>query len=178
MKKFKLVSFIILLSFLALIVFLRSNLVKSEDAYAFEQSITQNTYDSIKNLRYKTLENKNVQINALNHDVYIVNYWATWCVPCQVEIPHLKTILRKYKNKVKVIGISKDGDVKLVKQYLKRNNLPYDITMNSIEIERNFGPITSIPQTFFYDKDYNLIHKSKGYTSLETLTKKVDSILN
>ena len=50
--------------------------------------------------------------------------------------------------------------------------------MNSIEIERNFGPITSIPQTFFYDKDYKLIHKSKGYTSLETLTQKVESILN
>ena len=188
MKKLKVISLIILTVFLCLIVFLRANLKNSDDAYKFEQSVNKSLnnaltdvtrYDSIENLRYKTLiNNKDVKINKLNHDVYIVNYWATWCLPCQVEIPHLKNIVRIYKNKVKVIGISKDKNVRLVTQYLKQNKLPYDIVMNSVDIEQNFGPITSVPQTLFYDKDYNLIHKKKGYTSLETLTDTVESMLN
>ena len=50
--------------------------------------------------------------------------------------------------------------------------------MNTIKIEQNFGPISTIPYTFFYDKNYALKSKSRGYTSLETLIENIDNILN
>ena len=37
--------------------------------------------------------------------VYVVEFWATWCQPCKLSMPHLSTLARQYKNKVTIIGV-------------------------------------------------------------------------
>lgn len=95
--------------------------------------------------------------------VYVVEFWATWCPPCKVTIPHLTEVQKKYaKNDVVIIGIT-DEDPKLVKQFVTSMGDKMDYT---IAIDDNgetskaymdaFG-IDTIPHAFIVDKNGKIV---------------------
>jgi uncharacterized protein (TIGR03435 family) len=101
--------------------------------------------------------------------VYLVDFGATWCVPCAQAIPHLTQLASKYKNEVDVVGVfvmeakkdSKDlSYVPRVEQYVsqKGDNLSYNVAIDNPAgiIENDWlhaAELTGIPQAFIIDKD-------------------------
>jgi thiol-disulfide isomerase/thioredoxin len=60
-----------------------------------------------------------VDITASNDQVIVLEFWATWCAPCRVSIPHLTKLQAKYKNALQIIGVT-DEDAEIVRPFLKR----------------------------------------------------------
>ena len=170
MKKTTLFSLIILILSLILFTFLRfQSLEKNIFSTQPSSPPTQKeTMSSIKSLKINTFNHKSISIGSLNKKLYIVNFWATWCLPCLVEIPHLVELYNSYPKKdILILGISMDKNKNIVKQYLNRNPLPFPIGMYKNEYQRIFGSISGIPTTYFYDENFNLVHISEGYSSKE-----------
>jgi thiol-disulfide isomerase/thioredoxin len=95
------------------------------------------------------LDGRAFDLNAMRGKVVIVNFWATWCVPCRAEMPALDAFYRRYHEQgVEMIGISADrprdrGDVVKMMQ-----PLAYPAAMLRDATANGFGPPEALPTTF------------------------------
>ncbi|MFC6096248.1 TlpA disulfide reductase family protein [Flavobacterium qiangtangense] len=118
-----------------------------------------------------------------NDTTYVVNFWATWCVPCVEELPNFEKLNATYKDKkVKVLLVSIDfpkmAESKLL-PFIKEKNLKSDVVLlNDPDANSWINKVDStwsgaIPATVIYKKDkHQFYEKSFTYEELETEVKK------
>ncbi|MFN0254989.1 TlpA family protein disulfide reductase [Pedobacter ureilyticus] len=99
---------------------------------------------------------------TLKGDTYMIVFSATWCVPCQNELPSLKNIYKKYSSKgLKVVYFNEDDDVDKWKRHIKENNLAAWINVSEKKIARDtmigkrFG-VYAVPAYFLIDKNASI----------------------
>jgi peroxiredoxin len=87
--------------------------------------------------------------------VLVVDFWATWCGPCRVEIPGYIELQKKYgKDGLVVIGISLDEQgPAVVKQFVEKNGVNYPMVMATPAVIEAFGGVEAIPTTFIIDRE-------------------------
>jgi peroxiredoxin len=113
--------------------------------------------------------------------VVLLNFWATWCGPCKIEIPWFMEFEKNYKDRgFAVIGISLDDDGwEAVKPYLERRKMNYRVALGNMQIEQLYGGgegIESLPTSFIIDREgkvagvhVGLVSKSNYQNELEEL---------
>lgn len=114
----------------------------------------------------KTLDDQEITLSNLKGKVILLDFWATWCGPCRESIPHLIQLYKDYReNGFEMIGISLDkGDATVVHHFAKSMDIPYPIVMATEEVIRNYR-VTSIPTTFFIDKEGKIRERITGFNS-------------
>jgi thiol-disulfide isomerase/thioredoxin len=99
--------------------------------------------------------------------VVILDFWATYCPPCLVEIPHLKELQAKYgKENLEVIGLHVGGsdDRPKVPQFADKLKIDYTLATPENELTRFvFSTTDSIPQTAIFDRKGKLVKKIVGF---------------
>jgi len=95
-----------------------------------------------------------VQLSALKGKVVLLNFWATWCGPCQREIPWFGEFVTKYKAQgLEVIGVSLDDEGwSIVKPYLVKKGVTYTIVVGNDDLSHKYGTIDVMPTTFLIDR--------------------------
>ena len=137
---------------------------------------------------FKDLEGRDVALSSYRGQVVLVNFWATWCDPCYVEIPWLIEMQQKYGAKgFTVLGIAMDEEGKsavapfLAKERFNVNGqkLPmnYPIVLGNDDVATKFGGLLGYPTSFLISKDGKEIKKIQGLISFEEITKAIDSQL-
>jgi cytochrome c biogenesis protein CcmG/thiol:disulfide interchange protein DsbE len=88
----------------------------------------------------------------------LVNFWASWCVPCRDEAPVLDETWRKYRDRgLVVVGVAVRDFSEDSRRFARRYGMTYPIVKaNGNRIERQYG-ITGVPETFFVDRRGNLV---------------------
>jgi thiol-disulfide isomerase/thioredoxin len=130
---------------------------------------------SVKAYNYEGLKHF---LNQKNDTTYVVNFWATWCVPCVAELPHFEALNEKYKdNKVKVLLVSLDMDKKIESQlipFIKKRQLKSEVViLRDPDADSWISQVDSswtgaIPATLIYNKDQRKFYeKSFTYDGLE-----------
>ncbi|MFH1782942.1 MAG: TlpA disulfide reductase family protein [Candidatus Omnitrophota bacterium] len=111
------------------------------------------------------LNDKKVSLSDFEGKVIILDFWATWCPPCQAEIPHFIGLYNEYKDKgVEIIGVALDrGGKSTVSKFSQKNNINYPVLISDGKAPDLYGGIMSIPTTFVLDKDHNIVKKYIGY---------------
>jgi cytochrome c biogenesis protein CcmG/thiol:disulfide interchange protein DsbE len=86
--------------------------------------------------------------------VVLVNFWATWCGPCEVEIPWFVEFEQKYKDRdFAVLGISMDDDGwKSVRPYIASHKINYRVVIGSELVSEQFGDVQALPTSFLVDR--------------------------
>jgi len=111
----------------------------------------------------KDLEGHTISTADWHGKVVLLNFWATWCGPCQEEIPDLIRLQTKYQGRLQIIGFSEDtGSVETVKSFAKRNGMNYPIAMASPELEAKFGGVMGLPTSFVLDAEGRVVQKHVG----------------
>jgi cytochrome c biogenesis protein CcmG/thiol:disulfide interchange protein DsbE len=137
---------------------------------------------------FKDLDGKDAMLAQYKGKVVLVNFWATWCDPCFVEIPWLIEMQQKYEAKgFTVLGIAMDEEGKsavvpfLAKERFNVNGqkLPmnYPIVIGSDEVADKFGGLLGYPTSFLISRDGKIVKKVQGLISYEELTKAIESQL-
>ena len=99
--------------------------------------------------------------------VIMLNFFATWCPPCRVEIPELVNVRKKYAEKdVLIISLSLDEDAKVVPPFVEKMKMTYPVFMADRDIAKAFK-ITQIPHNAFYSRDGQLILSEPGMADAE-----------
>jgi len=97
---------------------------------------------------------KAVRLSDFRGQAVLLNFWATWCAPCKLEIPWFVEFERNYGDRnFAVVGVSMDEDGwKNVRPYMEAVKVSYPIVIGNDEVSRAFGGIESLPATLLIDK--------------------------
>ncbi|HWQ33129.1 MAG TPA: TlpA disulfide reductase family protein [Blastocatellia bacterium] len=123
----------------------------------------------LRDFDVKMLDAPAVKVSQLtaSNKVLVFDFWATWCGPCRLEIPHLVELQRDYKDKgVEVIGLSIEDPkihTELVRNFAKEMNINYRLGFASDEMFSTFTAGSgSIPQTLIFDRNGKLVKHIRG----------------
>jgi thiol-disulfide isomerase/thioredoxin len=137
-------------------------------------------------LKLKDLDGKDVSLAGLKGKVVFVNFWATWCGPCQEEIPELIDMQNKYASKgFTVLGVAMDDEGKSVvapfvaKEKYDVNGqkmlINYPIVIGTDEAADKFGGIMGYPTSFLISRNGKQIMKFQGPPDLDIIQKAIES---
>jgi peroxiredoxin len=111
------------------------------------------------------LNGNKVNLSDYKDKVVILDFWATWCPPCVMEIPHFIELYNEYKNQgLAILGISVDRQgISIVKAFNQKYKINYPILMADSQVSQAYGNITGIPTTFVIDPAGKIRHMYVGY---------------
>jgi thiol-disulfide isomerase/thioredoxin len=110
--------------------------------------------------------------------IRIVNFWATWCQPCAVEIPRFNEIAEEYRDRgVQIIGISLDDHVDFVRDFEREIPLDYPSLMNSPALQERYGDIFGVPFTLVLDRSGEPFNSHIGFTHQKWFREDLDALL-
>jgi peroxiredoxin len=110
--------------------------------------------------------------------VVLLDFWATWCAPCKVEIPHFIAMQNKYGAQgLQIIGLSIDDEAKPVRQFYQKMGMNYPVALADETLAGQYGGILGLPIAFIIDRDGRITAKHVGETSPEVFEKEVTALL-
>ena len=97
---------------------------------------------------------KPIRLSDQRGQVVLLNFWATWCPPCRVEIPWFMEFQKEYGQRgFTVLGVSFDGDGwKSVRPYIERQRVNYPVMIGSDSFAQLYGSLDSVPTTLIVDR--------------------------
>ena len=154
-------------------------------SYSPEKSIGSMEPD----VQFKELDDKQVSLADYKGKVVLVNFWATWCEPCRVEIPWLIEMQEKYKDKgFTVVGIAMDEEGKSVvapfvaKEQFdvaggKKATMSYPIVIGSDMVAEKFGGLLGYPTSILISREGKIVKRITGLISYEDISHAIEAHL-
>lgn len=123
------------------------------------------------------LKGKQVKVSDYKGKWVIVNYWATWCPPCAVEIPELNTFHNKHKNKdAVVVGVNiEKGELEYVKEFSADFKISYPILQALDPANSPYGQVRALPTTFILNPEGKVVKTIVGAVTMERLEKIINA---
>jgi len=132
------------------------------------------------NFTIKDVQGKNVRLSDYKGKVILLDFWATWCGPCKIEIPWFVEFQNKYGPQgLQVVGVSVDDTVEMLRPYVKdlKMNYPVLLGLHHDDIQDAYGPLWGIPVTAVISRDARICAKHSGISSKENIEKEIKSLL-
>jgi len=125
------------------------------------------------------ISGKSVNLSDFKGKVVILDFWATWCGPCKMEIPHFIDLYKEYKEHgLEIVGVALDrqGIAKVV-PFVESKGIEYVSLIGNQQVVGLYGGVRSIPTTFVIDREGRIVSKHIGYRDKGTFEKEVVPLL-
>jgi len=124
------------------------------------------------------LDGRPLNLRSYRGRVVLLNFWATWCGPCLVEIPIFAAWQNTYRAAgLQVVGVSMDDDAAPVKRVYEKDHLNYPVAMGDAELGELFGGVLGLPLTYLIDPDGRVVGRYQGEPDLKQLEARIKSLL-
>jgi peroxiredoxin len=124
--------------------------------------------EQIASFKLRNTEGVEVALADYAGQVVLINFWATWCQPCQVEMPHLQKMYTTHKDKgFVVLSISADDarSSSQVKPMVKRAGLTFPVLLDTqTTVVSQLNPNKILPYTILLDRQHKVVEIFQGYT--------------
>ncbi|HYL15476.1 MAG TPA: redoxin domain-containing protein [Terriglobales bacterium] len=127
--------------------------------------------------KLESLDGKTVHLSDLRGKAVLLNFWATWCVPCKIEMPWFEQLQKQYGPQgLQVIGIAMDdADKADIADFAKNLGVDYPILLGKESVGEAYGGVQFLPATFYVGRDGKVVDKVfglKGRDEIEGNVKK------
>jgi thiol-disulfide isomerase/thioredoxin len=130
---------------------------------------------SVQDFRLHAVDNSVSWLSEIKNEYIILDFWYMGCYPCLKSIPILNNLKMTYGNKIGVIGINSiDTDTSLIKKFIARHKINYDIAYMGTEAAEKFN-VRAYPTLYILNKERKVIFGEIGFS--ERLVNKIDSVL-
>ena len=132
------------------------------------------------NFTLKDLSNKDVKLSAFKGKVILLDFWATWCGPCKIEIPWFIEFQNKYgKDGLQVIGISVDDTLDKLKPFVADLKMNYPVLqgLDHDDVQDAYGPMFGVPVTAVISRDGKVCMKHVGLASKDSFEGMIKTLL-
>src|SRR5437762_10632805 len=128
----------------------------------------------------KDVDGKLVNLAAFKGKVIVLNFWATWCVPCRAEIPALVELQTKYAGMgLQVIGVSVDDSTQKMKPFVDQYKINYPTltALGNDAVLDTYGPMVVVPQTVIVERDGKICTKHVGPVTKDAFEREIKGLL-
>jgi peroxiredoxin len=153
---------------------------RSDDIVAAGRGCGPNAQPANLNFTLKDMNGKDLRLADLKGKVILLNFWATWCGPCQMEIPEFVQLQAKYKTQgLAVVGVSVDDPPEKLPPFARqfKVNYPLLVGQDRTDIQDAYGPIFGIPVTVLIGRDGTICKKHLGPATLEQFESEVKALM-
>ena len=134
--------------------------------------------DAAPEFAVKSIDGTTVNLARAHGKVVILNFWATWCGPCRMEVPDLVELQKKYPDRLQVIGlVVDDADDDAVRKFAKHYGINYPVAMATDEMRVQFGGVPALPTSFIIDAQGRVVQKHIGLRDPELYELEVRALL-
>jgi len=128
----------------------------------------------------KDSEGKTVRLSDYKGKVVLLDFWATWCGPCRIEIPWFMEMQRKNRDKgFEVLGVSMDDEGwDVVRPFLKDLSVNYRVMIGNDSTAQEYGGVDSLPTTFLIDRDGKIAAVHVGLASKKDFEDGVEELIH
>jgi len=112
----------------------------------------------------ESLDGKSVRLSDLRGKAVLLNFWATWCVPCKIEMPWFVDLQREYGAQgLQIVGVAMDdASNEDIAKFAKDMGVNYPILIGKEAVGDQYGGIPALPETFFIGRDGKIVDKILG----------------
>jgi peroxiredoxin len=128
----------------------------------------------------KDIAGKDVRLSQYRGQVVLLNFWATWCVPCKREIPALTALYRDYQERgFVVLGVSVDSEIRAIKPFARQMKMNYPVLIGAgrEDLSKAFGPFIGFPTSVLVARDGKVCVRHVGVVSKAQLERQIGALL-
>jgi len=124
-------------------------------------------------------DGRTVRLSDYRGKVVLLNFWATWCGPCAIEIPWFVEFERRHKDRgFAVLGIAMDDEGwEVVRPYMDRFRINYRVLMGNDDVAQAYGGVDSLPTSFLIDREGNVAQVHVGLVSRSRYENELQELL-
>ena len=132
------------------------------------------------NFTLKDANGKSVSLADYKGKVVLLNFWATWCGPCGLEIPWFEEFEQQYKSQgFAVLGVSMDDDGwPAIKPYMAEHKINYRVLLGNDSVSQLYGGLDALPTTFIIDREGNIAYPHVGLIGKNEYLNEIRSLLD
>jgi peroxiredoxin len=124
------------------------------------------------------LNGARLDLKSYRGKLILLNFWATWCAPCQIEMPVFAAWQRQYGPQgLQVIGISMDDSPAPVRRLVQKLQLNYPIAMGDAPLGERYGGVLGLPLTYLIDSNGVVRAQFQGETDPKTIEKQLKLLM-
>lgn len=172
-KRFYFRSLILVILLAALIFAIVTNITKDDEKFAVGDKapdfelVQINEANELEKVRLSDLKGKGVMLN----------FWATYCKPCEAEMPYMESLYPEYRDDIEIVAVSLDYSDLVIQRFIDKYDLTFPVvhdTNSDVMDLYNVGPI---PSTFFINPEGEIVEIVAGPLTLERLEGHFQEIL-
>jgi len=116
------------------------------------------------NFDLATLDGHRVKLSDYRGKAVLLNFWATWCSPCKVEMPWFVELQKKYGNDgLIILGIAMDdSDAPKIAEFASEMGVNYPVLLGTDQVSEQYGNVEFLPTSFYIDRDGKIVGKGTG----------------
>ncbi len=139
------------------------------------------TFAPAPDVQFEALDGKPIRLSSLRGRVVLLNFWATWCLPCRAEIPEFNALQRDLEAKgLSVVGVSVSpvDTSDSIRSFQKDIKQDYTVLRGAEEIGAKFGNGPGLPVTYVLDREGRIRHKFIGPQTRENFETTIKPVLD
>ncbi len=127
-----------------------------------------------------SLDGRKVKLSDYRGKTVLLNFWATWCPPCKVEMPWFEDLQRQYaKDGLVVVGIAMDdSDPASIAKFASQLGVNYQVLLGTDQVSDDYGDVQYLPTTFYISRNGTIVDKMTGLLERKDIEEAVKKALN
>ena len=111
-----------------------------------------------------TLDGRRVKLSDYRGKAVLLNFWATWCSPCKVEMPWFVDLQKKYGNDgLVILGVAMDdSEPPKIAQFANEMGVNYPVLLGTDKVSEDYGNVEFLPTSFYINRDGKIVGKGTG----------------
>jgi len=120
-----------------------------------------------------------MQLSSLRGKAVLINFWATWCEPCKLEMPWLVDLQKKYGSQgLEIVGVSMDDeDNSEIQKFARKMGVNYPILKGTEDVAEQYGGLDGLPSSFFVDRSGKISDAVIGLVSQSVIEEDIKRAL-
>jgi peroxiredoxin len=143
-----------------------------------QSPVSQMKGDVAPDFTLQSLDGKTVHLSDYRGKAVLLNFWATWCAPCKIEMPWFVELQKEYGPEgLQIVGVAMDdASPKEIADFAKEMGVNYPVLIGKEAVGDAYGGVQFLPESFYIDRNGKVLDKAfglKGRGEIEDNIKKI-----
>jgi peroxiredoxin len=139
----------------------------------------QSKGDTAPDFTLQSLDGKTTRLSDFRGQAVLLNFWATWCAPCKIEMPWFVELQKQYGSQgFQIVGVAMDdASTKDISDFAKEMGVNYPVLLGKESVGDAYGGVQFLPENFYIDRNGKLVARAFGLKSRSEIEDEIKTII-